>query len=78
MQFYKIEPKEKIGVVTVKCIALEPERTSIQVRYKYMALSETGEDFIEAFNEVAYKKFIGEWQQLLLKYFGSECSHNIL
>ncbi len=72
VQFYKIEPQEKIGVVTVTCAELGAERTDIQVTYKYIALSKTGESFIDAFNENAYEKFMDEWQQLLLKYFDSK------
>ena len=36
VQFYKIEPENKVGVVTVKCTKLEPETTQVQVTYKYM------------------------------------------
>ncbi|RLC05057.1 MAG: hypothetical protein DRH90_06995 [Deltaproteobacteria bacterium] len=72
VQFYKIEPQEKIGVVTVTCAELGAERTDIQVTYKYIALSKTGESFIDAFNEDAYEEFMGEWQKLLLKYFDSK------
>ncbi len=72
VQFYKIEPQEKVGVVTVKCSKQEPDKTKVQVTYKYIALSETGESFIDAFNEDAYEEFMGEWQKLLLKYFDSK------
>ena len=71
VQFYKIESQEKIGVITVKCSQKEPDKSEVQVTYKYMALSETGETFIDGFNESAYEEFITEWQQLLLKYFSS-------
>ena len=69
VQFYKIEPQEKIGVVTITCTELDTEKTDVQVTYKYIALSETGQNFIDTFNENAYEEFIGEWRQLLLKYF---------
>ena len=36
VQFYKIEPENKVGVVTVKCTELEPETTQVQVTCKYM------------------------------------------
>lgn len=70
VQFYKIELQEKVGVVTVKCSEQGPDKTEVQATYKYMALSESEENFIAAFNENAYEKFIDEWQQLLSKYFG--------
>lgn len=72
VQFYKIEPEDKIGVVTVKCSELEAERTKVQVTYKYLALSETGETFISEFSESVYEEFIGEWQTLLSNYFESK------
>jgi hypothetical protein len=64
VQFYKIEPEYKVGVVTVQCIELGPAKTKVQVTYKYQALSTTGEEFIAGFSEKAYEEFIGEWQQL--------------
>lgn len=72
VQFYKIEPEDKIAVVTVKCTELEAERTKVEVTYKYMALSATGEMFISEFSESAYEEFIGEWQTLLSNYFESK------
>jgi hypothetical protein len=70
VQFYKIEPQDKIGVVSVKCSALETGRTEVQVTYKYIALSSTGERFIADFSERAYEEFIAEWRSLLANYFG--------
>jgi len=72
VQFYKIEPEDKIGVVTVKCAELEAERTKVQVTYKYIALSATGEMFVSDFSERAYEEFIGEWQTWLSNYFKSK------
>jgi len=72
VQFYKIEPGEKIGVVTVKCTELEASKTMIRVTYKYLALSKGGEEFITVFNESTYEKFIDEWQKFLTNYFKSK------
>jgi hypothetical protein len=72
VQFYKIEPEDKIGVVTVKCSELEAERTKVKVTYKYIPLSPTGENFVSEFNESVYEKFIDEWQTLLSNYFRSK------
>ena len=69
VQYYKIEPGEKIGVVTVKCTELAAQKTAVQVTYKYTALSVAGETFVAEFSESAYEGFIAEWQRLLLKYF---------
>ena len=72
VQFYKVEPEDKIGLVTVRCTELEAERTKVQVTYKYVALSATAEVFVSAFSENAYEEFIGEWQTLLSNYFESK------
>jgi len=72
VQFYKIEPEEKIGVVTVKCTELGVSKTKIRVTYKYLALSKRGEEFITGFNKSTYEEFIDEWQKLLTNYFKSK------
>ena len=68
VEFYKIEPKEKIGVITVSCVEVGVGSTTVCVTYRYIALSEAGEDFIASFTKDHYKDFIAEWQSLLLKY----------
>jgi len=72
VQFYKIEPGDKIGIITVKCRETCPSETDIQVTYQYLALSKSGEDFIAGFSEGVYEEFIGEWQRLLSDYFKSD------
>ncbi|MDH3715776.1 MAG: hypothetical protein OET44_18225 [Gammaproteobacteria bacterium] len=69
VEFYKIEPGDKVGVVTVKCTELGAVSTKIEVTYKYIALSTTGERFVAEFTEAAYAEFIREWQTLLTDYF---------
>lgn len=72
VQFYKIEPDEKMGVITVQCRELEAAKTEVQVTYKYIALSETAEAFVAQFSENEYAQFIGEWETLLSDYFKSK------
>ena len=68
VQFYKIEPEDKIGVVTVKCNELAAGSTKVEVTYKYIALSAAGEKFVSEFSKSIYDEFIGEWEILLSKY----------
>ena len=68
VQYYKIEPETKIGVVSVKCIELETAKTEVQVTYKYLSLSKNGDVFVSEFSEKVYENFIGEWQNLLVNY----------
>jgi hypothetical protein len=70
VQYYKIEPGEKIGVVTVRCDQADHTSTRVEVTYKYIGLSESGNQFIEQFTKKDYDDFIGEWKVLLESYFG--------
>ena len=69
VEFYKVEPDEKVGVITVKCRALSETKTKVSVTYEYIAISEQGNAFISSFTSLEYNDFIAEWQQLLEAYF---------
>lgn len=71
VQYYKIEPEDKVGVITVTCIEDGPAKARVSVTYTYKALSESGERFISEFDAAAYAAFIDEWQTLLSTYFAA-------
>jgi len=71
VQFYKVEPGDKVGVVTVECVDLGVEGTRVHVTYQYIALSKTGEQFITGFNASHYAAFLAEWRTLLSAYFSA-------
>ena len=73
VEFYRIEPEEKVGVISVKCSPISESETNVSVTYKYIALSESGREFVANFTNEEYKEFIGEWKQLLDKYFNASC-----
>ena len=68
VEFYKIEPADKLGVVVVKCRDLGSDKAEVCITYKYIALSERGERFIATFTKDVYADFIGKWKSLLLRY----------
>jgi hypothetical protein len=70
VQYYKIEPGEKVGIVEVTCDPLSSGSTNVQVTYRYLGLSETGNQFVERFTKKDYEAFIGEWKKLIESYFG--------
>lgn len=74
VEFYKVEPKDKVGIITVQCSALSETSTSVNVSYEYIALSDKGAEFITSFTSRAYESFIGEWRQLLETYFAKQHS----
>lgn len=69
VQFYRVEPGEKVGIVTVQCTPQAEALTRIEVTYEYIALSEKGHKFIKGFTRTVYEDFIGGWETLLLRYF---------
>ena len=72
IQLYKIEPEDKVGVVSVRCIQKDKNLTEVEVTYQYTALSKMGNEFIESFTKSHYKEFISEWRRLLVSYFNSK------
>ena len=71
VQYYKVEPGNKVGIVTVQCSSQAADATHVRVTYEYIALSETGRRFIESFTGDVYEVFIAEWEALILNYFES-------
>ena len=73
VQFYKVEPEDKVGIITVQCTKIAKCTTQIEVSYEYIGLSKKGNEFVEGFTSTEYKAFIGEWNSLLINYFESTC-----
>ncbi len=73
VQFYKVEPEDKVGVITVQCTKIGDSQTQVEVSYEYIGLSWKGDEFIERFSSFEYKEFINEWKILLDSYFESKC-----
>lgn len=69
VQFYKVEPGDKVGIISVQCDAVTGSQTDVHVTYEYIALSEHGSKFVAEFTQEKYRAFIGEWQHLLENYF---------
>lgn len=73
VQFYKVEPEDKIGIIEVVCTQLTDADTEVQVTYEYIGLSDKGNQFIKKFTSSEYKQFIAEWKSLLISYFNQKC-----
>ena len=71
IQFYKVEPGNKVGIITVQCEKISRDVTRVVVSYEYIGLSKKGDEFIEGFTATEYETFIGEWKILLENYFES-------
>ena len=73
VQFYKVEPNDKVGIISVKCLQIDASKTEVEVTYHYISISEKGNEFIKHFTSEEYIKFIDEWEKLLFLYFESKC-----
>jgi len=71
VQFYRVEPGQKVGLITVRCIEVDQVKTDIEVTYEYTALGESGKRFLEKFTSDYYKEFIDGWKTHLTHYFHS-------
>jgi hypothetical protein len=69
VQYYKIEPHEKVGIIEVHCGQSGPRSSKVQVTYKYVGLSESGNRFVARFTKKDYKAFIEDWKRLIEAYF---------
>lgn len=49
VQFYKVEPEDKVGIITVQCTQTDNSHTQVKVTYEYIGLSASGNKFIESF-----------------------------
>jgi len=69
VQFYRVEPGNKVGIVTVHCKPISESLTEVEVTYEYIGLSKKGNDFIASYTVEAYEEFISHWPKLLVHYF---------
>lgn len=69
VSYYKVEPGEKVGKIVVQCFEQNVGRTRVKVTYKYIGLSNSGNQFIAGFTKEAYKEFIEEWHSRIKAYF---------
>lgn len=69
VSYYKIEPEQKVGKITVQCFEQGPSATRVRVAYKYTGLTDSGNQFVNGFTRKAFTEFINGWRSLLNDYF---------
>jgi len=69
VSYYKIEPEQKVGKITVQCFEQSPSATRVRVTYKYIGLSDLGNQFVAGFTKEVFSEFINGWRILLNDYF---------
>lgn len=69
VEFYKIEPEVKVGIIKIRCYEILKSKTKVCVTYEYNGLSAKGNEFIDNFTFEKYQEFITQWHKLLEDYF---------
>ncbi|MFC2084701.1 hypothetical protein ACFLS9_06565 [Bacteroidota bacterium] len=69
VQYYRVEPQEKVGIITIRCDPVDNKRTRVFVTYKYFGLSESGNNFIQNFTQEDYDSYIENWKYLIESYY---------
>jgi hypothetical protein len=69
VQFYRVEPGDKVGIVTVQCKPISENLTEVEVAYEYIGLSKKGDGFVAGYTAEAHEEFISHWPKLLAHYF---------
>lgn len=69
VEFFRVEPGDKVGVVVVRCHDRDGVATGVEVTYEYIGISAKGDEFIDGFTAEDYRDFIGEWKTLLDDHF---------
>lgn len=66
--YYRVEPGDKVGIVTVQCSEYGPDRTRVNVTYRYIPLSQRGQSFVAGYTEQVHRDFIAQWRTHLEAY----------
>ena len=67
-RYVRVTPASRFGYVEVVCEAAGAARTRVRVAYRYTALTDAGNAFIEQFTEESYRGMIEEWRRLIGAY----------
>ncbi len=72
IELYKVEAKNKVGVIKIQCESKGEMLTEVEVTYSYIGLSDEGNQFVSQFTNSKYSEFIEEWKELLDKHFAAD------
>ena len=65
VEYLRLTPGSRLGVVRVECTSLSPTRTQVSVSYELTALTEAGNAAIRALDDSAFANFIAGWPEAI-------------
>ncbi len=76
VQFYMVDPYDRVGIISVLCKPISEDLTEVEVTYEFIGLSKEGNDFIKGYKAELFEVSITNWKVWLEGYF--QAKHNIL
>lgn len=67
VEYVRATPGSRIGTVSVRCRAIEAERTAVHVTYALTALSEDGNAALRKLDEATFRGFIDSWREAIAR-----------
>ncbi len=68
IEMVKVTPGMTIGKINIALKANAHEGTDMEVTYRYTAVSEAGQDFVDSYSEDYYVHFMQQWEKALNDY----------
>jgi hypothetical protein len=65
VEYLRLTPGSRLGVVRVECTSLSATRTRVNVSYELTALTEAGNATIRALDESTFANFIAGWPEAI-------------
>jgi hypothetical protein len=68
VEYLRISPESRLGIVAVKCEAGDEANTLAKVSYTFTALSEQGNQWLENFTVEHYRAMMLDWEKAINHY----------
>ena len=72
LELYRIDHDEKILLYYIKCDSLSETSTKVTLSVDYTAISESGAEFVNRYDEAHHVKFTSSWEKMLNEYFSKQ------
>ncbi len=68
LELVKVTPGMTIGKISIALKANGDEGTDLEVTYRYTAVSQAGQDFVDGYSEDYFVQFMRQWEKALNDY----------
>lgn len=68
VEYLRLTVGSRLGMISIKCNAVDLHSARATVTYEFTALSEAGNEYIRTFTEEYYRHWMKEWQDAINHY----------